>query len=264
MSTATSNTGLTVIEANRFMALDPNNEAMVALKQNLAASGEEMGPSDLVRVKTPSAGGTRWEVPNALGAPELTESLTGILVFYKTAGVLWPTESSKDGSLPVLKTFDLQVAEQVGPIPDDMIDVLERFRIDERHFNWKDLPYNQFGTGKNGHGKRCKEQRLMFLLRENDPFPLQLSAQPGSLKTVTGFIKKLAGKSPYYRAIVDLRLEKKISKSGEAYSQIVPHLVGILSPEDGARVKREYTDVLERMVSRIDITPDGDDGGIDD
>lgn len=261
MSTATANTGLTVIESSRFMALDPNNAQMVALKENLAASGESLTPSDLVRVKTPAGGGTNWEVPNALGAPELTPALSGIMVLYKTAGVLWPTDDAKEGTMPVLRTFDLQTAEQVGPIPDDMIDVLERFRIDDRHFNWKDLPYNQFGTGKNGQGKRCKEQRMMFLLRENDPFPLMLTAQPGSLKPVTGFIKKLAFQVPYYRAIVELKLEKKVSKSGQAFSQIVPALRGVLSTEDGARVKREYTDVLERMVSKLDLTPESDGSG---
>jgi len=258
MSTATA---LSLIPANQFIALDPTNARMVAIKENLAASGESMGPGDLVRVKTPSGGGTSWTIPT-LSGEETVPSLKGVMVFYKTAGVLWSSFDPQVGEPPVLRTFDLQVAEAVGKIPDDMLDVLNRFRLSGNPddigynlFDWPNLPYNQWGTGKDGLGKRCKEQRMIGLLRENDPFPMLLTVQPGSLKLMTGFIKKLAFQCPYWQAIVELSLQKQTSKGGKPF----PKLVGQLSHEDGLRVKREYTDVMEKMVKRIDLSADGGD-----
>lgn len=260
-----STTALSVIESKNFIALDPTNERMVAIKANLEASGESMGPGDLIRVKTPSSGGVNWQVPTISGE-ESVPVLRGVMVFYHAVGVLWGSFDPKQGEQPVLRTFDLRTAEQVGNIPDSMLDVLGRFRMSGnpedagyKLFPWMDLPYNQWGSGKDGIGKRCKEQRLIGLLRENDPFPMMLTVQPGSLKTMTGFIKKLAFQCPYWRAVVELKLEKQVSKGGQVYSRIIPSLVGVLSEDDGLRVKREYTDVMERMLNRIDI--DTDNGG---
>lgn len=242
-----------IVPSSKFVALDQGNQKMQQYKQNLAASGESIGPQDLIRVKTPTGGGTKWEISDGLGSSESTDAITGVLVLYQPCGILWPAEELSEGQMPVLRTFDLMTAEQVGPIPDDMLEVLNRFKIGERTFNWKDLPYNQWGSGKGGTGKRCKEQRMMFLLRESDPFPLLLTVQPGSLKNITGFIKKLAGECPYWQAVVELKLQKERSSNGQPFSQIVPRLVGKLSDEDAARVKVEYTDTLQRLLTRIEV-----------
>ena len=241
------------VPASRFIALDPANTRLQAFKANLAASGESMGPGDLIRVKTPSGGGTKWEVSDGLGSSEMVDAITGVLVLYQPCGVLWPSEELSEGQKPVLRTFDLQTAEQVGPIPDDMLETLAKYKIGERTYNWRDLPYNQFGSGKGGFGKRCKEQRMMFILRENDAFPVWLTVQPGSLKIVTGFIKKLAGECPYWQSIVELKLIKDRSTGGQPFSSIVPRLVGKLSDEDAARVKEEYTDTLAKLIGRLEI-----------
>jgi hypothetical protein len=258
-------TALAPVNKNEFAALDPQNALAVAMTEHLALTGESIGPKDLVRVKTPAAGGTQWQIQAAGGdKPEYAEAIEGILVYYHKQGVLWPSDDALKGTLPVLRTFDLQTAEQVGPIPDAMIDAMEKCRIDERTFKWTTLPWNEWGTGKGGVGKRCKEQRVLYVLRQGDMFPLIITAQPGSLNSVTDFIKRLFESShkkfgeavPYYRCVVRLSLKQETAKNGQVYAQIVPSLVACIDADAGAEVKAKYTDVLQHVSRQVDVQAD--------
>lgn len=251
---ADKNEALATIPKSQFLALDPNGEYAESLAA-MAESGEILKPTDLIRVKIPTGGGTTWMIPGPSGdVPK--ETITGALVYYQICGVLWPTEEFQTGSMPVLKTLDLITAEQVGPIPDDMTESLEPYRIDDRHFHWSEasgMPYNQWGTGKNGIGKRCKEQRILFILRPKDPFPLLITAQPGSLKNVSQWFKRIPlARIPFWRAIVELSLVKSTNKTGQDYAQIVPKLVGQVDKKTGDALKRTWTDTLKAVAKKVD------------
>ena len=94
-------------------------------------------------------------------------------------------------------------------------------------------------------------------MREGEPFPLLVRAQPGSLKTIRPFIMRLP--VPHWRAVVGLGLEKAKSRSGKDYAQIIPRLVGTIDKEMGARVKETYTEPLRRMVSAGAMDSDRDE-----
>jgi len=251
--------GLAIIEASQFAGL---STGVSAVRENLEATGETLNASDLVRVPTPPAGGTTWVISSPSG-DENAKALTGVLCFYSKCGVLWPSHDPVPGSMPVLRTWDCEVAEQVGPIPADMLDVLEACRTGERTFDWNHCGYNQWGSGKNGIGKRCREQRLLFILRQGALLPLLVTVQPGSLKNVVKFVKSLGLQSqvPYYRAVVELTLEKVANKGGQPYSRIVPRLVGVLSAEDGEKVRTLWTEPLSKIVRNVTIDADGDVDG---
>lgn len=249
--------------AKNYLALNPQGELAEALRANIEMAGEAITPKSLTRVKTPSGGQTMWTIPNAEGE-ETTKEIRGILVNVQKHGVLWPNDEPSPGTLPVLRTFDLRVAEQVGPIPENMIDVLKKFELPGQKtpdgkplYDWVNLPFNQWGTGKNGHGKRCREQRQLFVLREKDAFPLMIVAQPGSLKNVTAWLGELTKSSiPFYRAVVSLTLKKDKSKGGQEYSQIAPTLVDKLTPEAGAMILQKFTEPLRSIVRDIDVNAD--------
>jgi hypothetical protein len=247
-------TELAVVSADQFVALRKNSEFAEALKANTELAGEAITADSLTRIKTPAGGGTRWEIPTASGA-ESTEEIRGVLVNFQKHGLLWPSDDPKPGGMPVLRTWDLKTAEQVGPIPEDMTQALESCKVGARAYSWENLTYNQWGTGKNGIGKRCREQRQLFVLREGDLFPLLITAQPGSLRRVLNWFNDLSKAGvPFYRAIVSLRLEKTLNKGGQPYSQIVPKLVGTLSPADGAIVLKQFTEPIRGIVKEIDVT----------
>lgn len=267
-------TSLAVLEQSKFLALRPNSELREAFEANYAA-GETMKFSDLIRVKNPSGGATKWTVEELTGEA-MYDEIVGVPVYYKPAGTLWPSEDLQDGIKPLLRTNDLLTAEQVGDDYGDINpDVLEEARIfidgepastpDGRGlYDWQKLAYNQWGTGKKGNGKRCKESRLLCILREEDQFPLFLQIQPGSLKDVTSFFRKLPG--AHYRFVIGLSLEKAKSKDGIAFSKVKCRLVSKLSDAEALTVKSTYTDMLggavNEAVSSAEIYSESDDSDV--
>lgn len=241
---------LSVVDQHRFLAVSGVDEELQEAMDSIA--GESFGPSNLLRVKMPSSGMTKWQVPDGVGGIELLDSIRGLLVYHQKHGVLWGSEDPKPGLMPVLRTYDLKVAEQVGPIPDNMIDALEKCRIDERHFDWEKCPFNQWGTGKGGIGKRCREQRILFILRESDLYPIVVTIQPSSLTTWRNFFLHLptAARCPYYRCVIELSLKSSTSTGGQQYAEVVPRLVGKVSQDVGELVKKRFTDILERGLAQ--------------
>lgn len=255
MSTETKETGLTTLQNSRFLALRPDSDIAEALEANLA-NGERIKETDLTRVKIPSGGVTKWTVSSIKG-DEVLDELVGVLVHYSPRGVLWPSQDPGN-ALPVLVSDDLRTARRVGEDLGDLdSEILDAMAIDDdgKLYDWRGSDergpnkYNDFGSGKNGVGKRAKESRMLGLLREGDAFPLLISAAPGSLKTVVPFVKKLT--VPHFRAIVSLKLEKLKSKGGQDYARIVPTMVGEISREEGARIKQLYTEPLRTVVANI-------------
>ncbi len=240
---------LTVIKPEAFPALIEGSETAKAMIANTAGVG--FTESDLIRVPTPSGGACQWVVPEITG-DKTYDALTGLMVYYAPRGTLWPTEEpAGEGVMPLLVTTDLVKAVKVG---DDYGDIdpaeLERYLLpDGSGYDWQALPWNKWGSGKNGIGKRCKESRLLMLLREGEAFPLVIRAQPGSLKTVRPFVTRLP--VPFYRAVVELSLRVAQSKGGLKYSQIVPRMFTAFVPTLGAPLKEFYTDNLGQLASRV-------------
>lgn len=247
-------------EESKFLALRPDSTVAEAMKWNCAGAG--MSASDLIRVSIPAGGATTWTFMNARGDEETTKEIVGALALFSPQGILWPSEEPSEGRSPVLVTYDLMVAHRVG---DDLGDidpeVLEKARTGDRTYDWRRLAYNQWGSGRGGRGKRCKEARLMAILREDEALPLLVTASAGSLKTVVPFVKRIASVGvPYFMAVVGLRLEKVANSAGQQYSQIVPRLVDTLSKWEGERIRDTYTIPLSNVLSEVqpDASADGD------
>lgn len=247
---------IAVIKQEQFPALVDGSDLREALLANTRGVGFQ--ESDLVRVTTPAAGATNWTV-NTVSGEENTPEIRGILVYFAPRGVLWPTlEPDALGSQPLLVTNDLVSAQRFGDVYGDIDpDVLEQYAVGDNLYDWTELPWNQWGSGKNGIGKRCKESRLLMILRENEAFPLVIRAQPGSLKTVRPFIMRLP--VPHYRAVVCLKLQKVQNRGGQPFSQIVPTLVGTIDKATGEKVQALYTTPIQRMAESggLDIDREG-------
>lgn len=233
------------VEGSRFVALRPDSDVREALMANLGP-GESLQASDLPRVSTPAGGAKVWSWTDAGNNEQSAKSIDGILVYYGVRGVLWGSENPVSGIQPVLMTHDLMTATRINDDIGDLDeDVLESCRIGDRTYDWQRLPYNQYGSSSNGRGKRCKESRVLAILRDEEAWPLLITAGPGSLKTVVPFVKRLA--VAHFRAIVSLTLEKVENAGGQSFSQIVPKLIGEISKEEGEIVRRMYTEPLSRV-----------------
>ena len=256
MTTAIS----TNVQTINYPALSPDSRQLRIIEANL--DGEPMRVQDLVRVKTPAGGGTKWTV-NIDGNETTCDEVTGLLVGIAKQGVLWPQDDPTD-QRPVIVTNDLLVGYRVS---DDLGSIdpaaLEKFRIGDRKYDWAALSSSaEFGYGAaRGGGKRVKESRVLAILRDGDVWPVLVTVGPGSLQTWIPFQKRLP--SFHYEVVVGLRLEKAKSAGGQPYSTIVPRVVGTISEEQGEVARRVYVEPLKRMFSAppagATVTPEAHD-----
>lgn len=245
------------IQESKFLALRGDNAGLVQAMEGLREAGVSFGPGDMTYVKVPAGGGTTWQIEHPDGEEENCKAIEGVIVYVQKRGTLWPSDEMGQNTKPVLVTDDLVTARQVGPIPDDMIDDLEPYRIGEDDdgtaiYDWEKLPYNQYGSARNGRGKRCKEQRLLYVLRPGDLFPIVVRVPAGSLKSYNKFLAGVVMRRqlPYWRIVANLSLTKKPNQDGIDFSEIAFKFVEALSEEDGAKVKSGYTDAVETVVAR--------------
>ena len=145
------------------------------------------------RIKIPSGGMTAFEVPSEDG-----------VILYSHPANSYYTEAYKGGSNPPdCGSFDgITGTGTPGGI-------------------CKNCPFNQFGSGE-GKSKACKNRRMLYLLRENEIFPLTLNLPTGSLKGFTKYVQTLLarGKRPN-QVVTKIRLRKAASASGIDFSQAV-------------------------------------------
>lgn len=243
---ATTSTEISVKTVD-YPALAADSRQMQIIASNLG--GEPMRETDLVRVKTPLGGSTTWTIDQN-GNIETTDEIVGLIVGIGKRGTLWPSEDPTD-QRPVIVTTDLRrgfrVSNDLGTIDPA---VLERFRVREGEYDWFRLANSAefgYGTSRSGSGRRCKESRILAILRQGETWPILVTVGPGSLRNVVPFLKRL----PCFphEAVIGLKLSKAKGKGGQPYSQIVPRLVGQVSIEQGAVAKKVYADPIEEMFS---------------
>ena len=245
------------VVASKFIAVRPGSAIIEAMEAN-GQSGEKFRLSDLPQAKVPSSGETTWVIKGIAGS-ELAEEIKGVLVFYGNAGVLWGSEDMKEGSKPVLITHDfvtaIQISDDFGDL--DQMAIEECFLREEgegsakrKIYDWVKLPYNVWGSGRNG-GKRCREQRLLCVLREEDYAPIFVRVPPTSVSNVASFMRKLTIQTQrkHFESIVALKLEKETSSEGKPFGKIKIESKGFITKEEGALIKAVYTDSLGQAMS---------------
>lgn len=252
MATATKekSTALATVETKNYLALQDGGAIAEAMAANLG-EGAAFRESDLTRVPIPSGGGTTWLVPTIQG-DEAKKTIEGILIYQCVRGILWAKEEPEEGSLPVLVSNDLKTARLVAPenVDKAMMDRIAPARREDGTYDWEKLPQNQWGTGKGGNGKAAKEQRVLYVLSQDEPLPLVIVIQPGSLKGWREFIVALTKAGiPYYRAVISLGLEKETSTNGQPFARVVPKLIGTLSAEAGKLVVEKFQRSMQAVAS---------------
>ncbi len=156
------------------------------------------------RIKIPAGGMTAFEVPSEDGeGTDLVKEVEAVILYSHPANSYY-TEAYKGGSNPPdCGSFD-GITGNGNP-----------------GGTCKNCPYNQFGSG-DGKSKACKNRRMLYLLRENEIFPMVLNLPTGSLKGFTKYVQTLLarGKRPN-QVVTKISLRKASSASGIDFSQAV-------------------------------------------
>lgn len=207
-----------------FAIMQPDADSFLqTMKMNLGQHG--VTQADLDRVKVPAGGGTSWTIPT-LDGDEASKNLDGVIIAWKEPRAYWTESFQSTG----------------GGTPPDCSSEDGETGYGDPGGSCHDCPMSKFGTatkddGSQGDGQACRQVRLMAILQKDDLVPLLLAAPPTSLANMRKYFLRLASKkTPYFGVVTRFTLEKKRSKGGIDYSEVVPSSIGKLSAEEMARV----------------------------
>ena len=173
----------------------------------------------LERIKLPSGGMTAFEVPAGDGEnTDLAKEIEGVIIYNHPVNSYY-LEAYKGGNNPPdCGSFD-GICGTGNP-----------------GGNCKTCRFNQFGSG-DGKGKACKNRRMLYILRENEIFPMMLNLPTGSLKGFTKYVQSLLtrGKRPH-QVVTQISLRKASNSGGIDYSQAVFKVVRALDEKEQASI----------------------------
>ena len=220
-----------ITQTNSFTALAASDFSRMV--------SDEMDGLDIgfERIKIPSGGATMFELPGEGEDTETVKEFSGVILFHHTLNAYYKTKYTGGSNPPDCGSFDGITGEG------------------DPGGECRTCRYNVFGTGENG-SKACKNRRHVYILRENEVFPLLLSLPTGSLKTFTKYVKAQLSKGRKTNAIVTrFSLKKAVNATGIAYSQANFSLERILTPEEYAAV-RSMSEQVRAYAQRVGLETD--------
>lgn len=216
-----------------FPILSPSKymQAKSVLDANLGG-GEDIGFSDLSRLKIPGAGGQFFELQSAVGVVS-APTVNVVLLYVGTRRIYWSKVYEGGAERPDCSSFDGR--EGHGTPGGDCAE----------------CPMNQWGSDpRGGDGKACKETRLMFFLREGETLPSVLVAPPSSLKNLRKYLMRLSSEMIHLSGVVTKIGLHKVAGSGKPdYSELTFEAVSKLTDEQFDRV-RAYATIIDPILER--------------
>lgn len=244
---ATKGQELAEQEPSNYLAVLPElGEVAELIKENLGSEGFDV--FTLNRIKIPAGGGLAWTVETLTG-PEAEPEIRGIIIAWQHWQVYYskPLEETGGGSPPDCSSRDGQMGTLSEAYNSEGIGMFGPCAS---------CPNNQWGTGRNGRGKACKEVRALFLLREGDTFPTLLTMPPTSIKPIKTYMLNLANKRQrYYGIETALKLEQRKGNGTPNYSAALPRMTRVLTPEE-LKFINDYRPQIMPVLEAVPIVQD--------
>jgi hypothetical protein len=128
------------------------------------------------RVKIPGGGGLRFELPGGDPEnPDYTKTLEGVILYSHPSNSYW----SDNG-------YD---SDENGPPQCSSLDGVTGNGTPGGACALCSL--NKWNSGEGGKGKACKNMRQLYLLRDGDYLPIQLTLSPTSLRPYADFVSSV-------------------------------------------------------------------------
>jgi hypothetical protein len=255
---------------SEYSVLQMTRQEVTDLLSEALAPGEKLSAGDLIRVKVPTGGMTKWVVPNpALGNDDVLDELVGVPLRIGTQRGYWhkkfsggneqPDCSSDDGYIGTSK-WAREDPSATAPAKED------KGAVPWRTNPCEDCPFNEFGTAVGdaeggGLGKACKEVRQVFLLPPNSILPICVNVTPGSLAVFKAFrVSLLNGGLKATDVEVALQLDKAENAGGIVFAKVIPRITRRLDPEAAAAMRQLAAVVapqMDRAAAVMDATEVG-------
>ncbi|MCL2816114.1 MAG: hypothetical protein FWD23_16090 [Oscillospiraceae bacterium] len=126
---------------------------------------------NLQKIKIPSGGSLQFEIPSDDPEnPDYTKTIEGVIIHNHSAHAFWAEDSGdEEDATPLCSSSDGKCG--IGEPGGDCVT----------------CALNRFGSGANGKGKACKNMRVLYVLRDGDVVPIQITLPPTSIKPFNDF-----------------------------------------------------------------------------
>lgn len=184
------------------------------------------------RVKIPTGGALQFEIPgDDPENPDYARYLEGVILYNHASGAYWPEGSEYDeNTAPLCSSVDgkLGIGEPGGTCATCSL--------------------NRFGTAPDGKGKACKNMRVLYLLRNGEFMPLQVSLSPTSIKPFREFINAsfVARRRGTCGSVIQIGL-KRANNGKDDYSVATFRKLYDFTGQDLAQIKA-YADSFREQV----------------
>lgn len=201
------------------------NQGFMGLKDFNISEGfsEELAGLDsgFERIKIPAGCGTMFEVPSDNpNEPDTVKDFSAVILYHHPMFTFYKEKYSGSSNSPDCLSIDGK--NGVGFPGGACIN----------------CPKNKFGSGENG-SKACKNKHQIYLLRENEIFPVILSLPTSSNKEFSRYIKRLLSTGKKSDTVVTkFSLKRAVNKGGIAFSQVQFAVERALSDEEAQFIKK--------------------------
>ena len=241
-----------LVKADDFTALSCADDMQEILETNLGVLADTDETLALPRVKFPTSGNNTFVVPTPDGE-ESEKTIRGIVLHHTPSRAYWPGEFA-GAEPPVCSSVDGKVGR-----PGEDADFFDE-KLD--YMDCRDCPKAQWGSGGNG-GQDCKALWRIWMLREGEMLPIQITLPPTSRNAWKIYMSQLITRgNPYFKVVTEVSLETTKNKKGIDYSKATFKKVGDLD-EDAVAGVRKYRELIKPMVSQVPVEPTDYEGEVD-
>lgn len=180
------------------------------------------------RIKFPSGGMLAFEVPSEEGS-DVAKELVGVVIDQVSTNTYWSKKYDGQNNQPDCFSADGKIGTRtpVATLPWSG-STMECSRC----------PLNQYGSGDDGKGKACKNNRKLYLVREDEILPVEILIPPSSLKAWNTYTIALTSKvKPIDGVVTRIKLKKATSAGGIEYSEAVFQKVAELTPQEREAIR---------------------------
>ena len=183
--------------------------------------------NEFERIKIPAGGSTIFELPSGNpDEPDTVKEFSAVILYHHPMYIFYSSKYSGSSN------------------PPDCLSVDGITGIGNPGGNCINCPKNKFGSGENG-SKACKNKHQIYLLRENEMFPLILSLPTSSNKEFSKYIKRLLSKGKKSdKVVTKFSLKKAVNKTGISYSQVQFSVARELT-NDETRLIKNYSEQVK-------------------
>lgn len=165
----------------------------------------------LPQIKILPGGGCQFEMPpDETGENKTVSEIVGVIGDHHNCNAFWEKPFSETGG---------------GVSPDcSSLDGVSGTESDGALIGCLSCPRNQFGSGRDGKGKACKNMKRIHLFLDDEMVPYRLTLSATSIKTADRFFTTIAGLAKKGISMrtnkVKVTLEKTQNADGIPYSLI--------------------------------------------